>query len=91
MEQPSWRRKTITHKHLKNMIIKNCKCSKGIKQGHLGGAVTWFQLESDLKVMKSSPTLGSAFSVESSWVSLCLPLPLPSMCVHSLSFSKINK
>ena len=36
-----------------------------------------FGLGRDLSVVRSSPKLGSALSVESAWHSLSLPLPLP--------------
>jgi len=41
----------------------------------------------DLRVMRSSPELGSALSGESAWDSLSL---CPSPCSYTLSFSKIN-
>ena len=45
----------------------------------------------DLRVARSSPTLGSVLSEVSAWDSLPLPLPLPLVLSLSLSLSQINK
>ena len=48
-----------------------------------------FSSDCDLRVMRSSPMLGSTLNMESTSDSLHLPLPLP--LVRSLSLFKMNK